>query len=174
MEVISWVAKQLLVFREGFWDTELVSGLLNRVILLSPHSGRHESFPPNIKSDRSKYFVWWRMFNDMNINETGKTEYYICNEFKGKHNLLVWRAELETLYPSVNERANPMLIKAAERRIATRTMEEISSVLQETYFFTNLLYIICRICNKCICSISTGSWMSYAQWRNSYIFLLFT
>jgi hypothetical protein len=35
-------------------------------------------------------------------------------------------------------------------------------------FFTHVLYIICRICNKCICSISTGSWMSYAQWRNSY------
>jgi hypothetical protein len=36
---------------------------------------------------------------------------------------------------------------------------------------THLLYIICRICNKCICSISTGSWMNYAQWRNSYIFV---
>jgi hypothetical protein len=35
-------------------------------------------------------------------------------------------------------------------------------------FFTHLLYIICRICNKCICSISTGSWISYAQWRNSH------
>jgi hypothetical protein len=28
--------------------------------------------------------------------------------------------------------------------------------------------MICRIWNKYICSISTGSWMSYAQWRNSY------
>jgi hypothetical protein len=34
--------------------------------------------------------------------------------------------------------------------------------------FHNLLYIICRFCNKCICSISTGSWTSYAHWRNSY------
>jgi hypothetical protein len=33
--------------------------------------------------------------------------------------------------------------------------------------FTHLLYITCRICNKCICSISTGSSMSYVQWRNS-------
>jgi hypothetical protein len=32
--------------------------------------------------------------------------------------------------------------------------------------FTHLLYTICRICNKCVCSISTGSWMSYVQWRN--------
>jgi hypothetical protein len=35
-------------------------------------------------------------------------------------------------------------------------------------FSTHLLYIICRIFNKCVCSISTGSWMNYAQWRNSY------
>jgi hypothetical protein len=42
------------------------------------------------------------------------------------------------------------------------------------FLFHNLLYIIYTICNKCICSISTGSWMSYAQWRNSYTFLLFT
>jgi hypothetical protein len=35
-------------------------------------------------------------------------------------------------------------------------------------FFTYLLYTICRICYKCVCSISTGSWMSYAQWRNSH------
>jgi hypothetical protein len=25
------------------------------------------------------------------------------------------------------------------------------------FYFHNLLYIICRICNKCICSISAGS-----------------
>jgi hypothetical protein len=44
------------------------------------------------------------------------------------------------------------------------------------FFFssTHLLYIICRICNKCICSISTGSWMSYDQWHNSYTIFLFT
>jgi hypothetical protein len=35
------------------------------------------------------------------------------------------------------------------------------------YPSTHLLYIIC---NKCICSISICSWMSYAQWRNSYTF----
>jgi hypothetical protein len=27
----------------------------------------------------------------------------------------------------------------------------------ESIIFHNLLYIICRICNKCICSISTGT-----------------
>jgi hypothetical protein len=37
-------------------------------------------------------------------------------------------------------------------------------------FPLHLLYMICRVCNKCMCSISTGSWMSYAQWRNSYLF----
>jgi hypothetical protein len=42
-------------------------------------------------------------------------------------------------------------------------------------FPTHLLYTICRVCNKCMCSISTGPWMSYAQWRNSYTrFLFFT
>jgi hypothetical protein len=41
-------------------------------------------------------------------------------------------------------------------------------VIPNSFFFTHLLYIICRICNKCICSVSTGSWMGYAQWRNSY------
>jgi hypothetical protein len=35
-------------------------------------------------------------------------------------------------------------------------------------FPTHLLYIICRICNKNICSMSTDSWRSCAQWRNSY------
>jgi hypothetical protein len=34
--------------------------------------------------------------------------------------------------------------------------------------FAHLLYIICKICNKCICSINTGSQISYTQWRNSY------
>jgi hypothetical protein len=33
-----------------------------------------------------------------------------------------------------------------------------------SYFF-HALYIIC---NKCVCSISIGSWMSYGQWPNSY------
>jgi hypothetical protein len=30
-----------------------------------------------------------------------------------------------------------------------------------TYFFYshNLLYVICRVCNDCICSTSTGSWL---------------
>jgi hypothetical protein len=39
-----------------------------------------------------------------------------------------------------------------------------------------LLYIICRICNKHILLISTGSWMSYAQWRSHilvYIHIFF-
>jgi hypothetical protein len=36
------------------------------------------------------------------------------------------------------------------------------------FFSTHLLYIICRVCNKCICSISTCLWMSYALWHNSY------
>lgn len=38
-------------------------------------------------------------------------------------------------------------------------------------FFTHLLYTIYRVCYKCtcICSINTGPWMSYAQWRNAYI-----
>jgi hypothetical protein len=36
------------------------------------------------------------------------------------------------------------------------------------FFSTHLLYIICRICNNCICLISTGFCMSYAHWRNSY------
>jgi hypothetical protein len=36
-----------------------------------------------------------------------------------------------------------------------------------------LLYIICRICNKCICSKSTGSLMSYDQWHNSYTSFFF-
>jgi hypothetical protein len=35
-------------------------------------------------------------------------------------------------------------------------------------FFTHLLYIICRVYYKCVCSISTGLWMSYAKWHNSY------
>jgi hypothetical protein len=40
------------------------------------------------------------------------------------------------------------------------------------FIFTHLFYIICRICNICICSISTGSRMSYAQWSNSYTFFI--
>jgi hypothetical protein len=40
-----------------------------------------------------------------------------------------------------------------------------------TIFLTHLLYITCRICSKYICSISTGSWMNYVQWHNSYTFL---
>jgi hypothetical protein len=32
---------------------------------------------------------------------------------------------------------------------------------------------MCRICNKCICSVSIGSWTSYAQWCNSYTLLFF-
>jgi hypothetical protein len=35
----------------------------------------------------------------------------------------------------------------------------------QIFFPTHVLYVICRVCNKCVCSISTGSWMSYAQWR---------
>jgi hypothetical protein len=31
-------------------------------------------------------------------------------------------------------------------------------------------HIICRICNKCVCSVSTGSCMSYAQY--SYVIFL--
>jgi predicted nucleic acid-binding Zn ribbon protein len=38
---------------------------------------------------------------------------------------------------------------------------------------THLLYIICRICSKRMCSISTSSWMSYAQRRNSYTLFFF-
>jgi hypothetical protein len=37
-------------------------------------------------------------------------------------------------------------------------------------FSTHLLYIICRICSKHICSKSTGSWMSYAEWHKSCTF----
>jgi hypothetical protein len=36
---------------------------------------------------------------------------------------------------------------------------------------THLLY---RICNKCTCSISTASWMSYAQWRNFMLLFFFS
>jgi hypothetical protein len=42
-----------------------------------------------------------------------------------------------------------------------------SFVFWDSDFFTHLLYIICRVCYKCIYSISTRSWMSYAQWHNS-------
>jgi hypothetical protein len=38
---------------------------------------------------------------------------------------------------------------------------------------THSLYIICRICNKCICSTGTGLWMSYAQWHKSYNLFFF-
>jgi hypothetical protein len=41
------------------------------------------------------------------------------------------------------------------------------------FYFTDLLYIICRTCNKCIYSINTCSWMSYAQWSISYTFFVF-
>jgi hypothetical protein len=40
------------------------------------------------------------------------------------------------------------------------------------FSFTHLSHIIRRICNKCICSVSTDSWMSYDQWRNSYTFFV--
>jgi hypothetical protein len=44
----------------------------------------------------------------------------------------------------------------------------------EFFFFpAHSLYIICRICTKYIHSIGTGSWMSYFQRRNSYIFFVF-
>jgi hypothetical protein len=33
--------------------------------------------------------------------------------------------------------------------------------------------MICKVCNKCICSKSTCSWMSYAQWRKSYTCFFF-
>jgi hypothetical protein len=39
---------------------------------------------------------------------------------------------------------------------------------------TDLFYIICRICNKCTCSVSTGPWVSCVQWSNSYTLFLFT
>jgi hypothetical protein len=37
----------------------------------------------------------------------------------------------------------------------------------QIFFFSHLLctYIICRVCYKCICWISTDSWMSYDQWK---------
>jgi hypothetical protein len=40
--------------------------------------------------------------------------------------------------------------------------------LQVRRVCSHLLYKVCRICDKCVCSISTGSWMSYVQWRNWY------
>jgi hypothetical protein len=42
------------------------------------------------------------------------------------------------------------------------------STYSTDFFHTHILYIICRVCYKYICSICTDSWMSYAQWRNSY------
>jgi hypothetical protein len=40
-------------------------------------------------------------------------------------------------------------------------------------FFTHLLYMICRVCCKCMCSVGTGSLMSYVQCRNWYTIFLF-
>jgi hypothetical protein len=54
-------------------------------------------------------------------------------------------------------------MKKGEVEKGGRGMEE-----EEILYFHNLLYIICRICNKYICPIGTGSRMSYVQWRNSY------
>jgi hypothetical protein len=46
-----------------------------------------------------------------------------------------------------------------------------SNVKLNIYFLSHLVYIICRICDKCVCSRSAGSWMS-AQWRNSSTFFV--
>jgi hypothetical protein len=43
-----------------------------------------------------------------------------------------------------------------------------------SYFLSHLLYISCSVCNKYMCAACTDVWMSYAQWRNSCIRLLFT
>jgi hypothetical protein len=49
-----------------------------------------------------------------------------------------------------------------------RLLNDLPECMHANIFPAHLLYIICRICNKCICTISTRSWMSYAQWRSSY------
>jgi hypothetical protein len=47
------------------------------------------------------------------------------------------------------------------------TQQRGQKINEEHVFLAHLLYLIC---NKCICPISTGSWMSYAHWRISYSF----
>jgi hypothetical protein len=56
-----------------------------------------------------------------------------------------------------------MMVSFDEERYCGMMIESRNS-------FFHTLYIICRICNKCKCSRSTGSWMSYAQWRNHILF----
>jgi hypothetical protein len=47
--------------------------------------------------------------------------------------------------------------------------------VQVYIFLSHLLYIICSVCNKCMCALCLYTWVSYAQWRNSCrVLLLFT
>jgi hypothetical protein len=46
--------------------------------------------------------------------------------------------------------------------VNSATVDVLFLASSPQFFFISEFIIICRICNKYICSISTGSWMSYA------------
>jgi hypothetical protein len=53
----------------------------------------------------------------------------------------------------------PRRVIAYDIRKAKWVLEKASPaviVYSLLFYFTHLLYIICRLCNKCICSVSTG------------------
>jgi hypothetical protein len=83
----------------------------------------------------------------------------------GKHFLVYDSGNRTGDYNTVNTRVRHCIWFSVS---SNRTFKISTETSIHIVFFHTFLYINCTACNKCICSISTGSRMSCAQWRNSY------
>lgn len=45
---------------------------------------------------------------------------------------------------------------------------------RDNVFVSNVLYMTCSLCNKCVCALWIEAWVSCAQWRNSCTIVLLT